>query len=852
MASLQQHGTLESLVARIFKPVLKHVAHPDDTRDERRAKTIVVPVVMVYLVLYVVYSLNSLKQGQWKSGPPIYAQTVISALYLSWFFKVKRAPVLASEIMIISTFFISIILDMQSRGLWDMWIGLVILNDIVCLAGLRDGVGATLRNLTNVYLVMRSAEEVYHWGLFSFPSDQLKQQEDKITLSMGAQRFLIRFMMYNVDFSMTRWFATSTRMHEKTMDDCVNIATEIADSLVRFDLQQAEDLLNGFAATAAGSENRLTSPLRDLLDNLKMYRPYLPAHLLTRNSKIDLLSQMGDDNDVSSEGEPAFFPSSQPAPQGTATIVFTDIQNSTALWEASTIGMRRALKIHNKVMRRSLHAHNGYEVKTIGDAFMIAFDTPRNAIAFCLEAQEGLSNAEWPKELTAVPEAKDGMKVRMGVHCGDVDAEQNPITKRYDYFGPTVNKAARIESKGIGGAVGATDEVLTNLDPSMYQHVTVGNVALKGVTVNPDLHLLFPPGYPAKKITEAHNKWKVKHIAPPVGDTSPTPSFISIGQVGRKTHTPGVFKARMYTTIGTYGCVELSYGFLESQDTLRTGFKNAHQASNDVITALLDAVERTQGIATAVTGLGCYVTWNIGRACGQHTAQAIRCARLIHDILCVETEDSKTVRYGSMGVSTGRIMHGSVGTEKQRFMVAAGAALNIAQGCARAAPEALVFCLLGEDTDSIRVTADPSTRRATRLLDIWTIRSVMYFIYEVFIDPSSPQVPLPANYADIFKEMTVAEHSAAAVEKFVQSLGAPPPLNTPLSALVTRVQSHTPTLPHPSSLPLRLLKEPSPGWLGSAANDITTLETDMPREHTGGSRGKTKLPGATADRYEQV
>ena len=60
-------------------------------------------------------------------------------------------------------------------------------------------------------------------------------------------------------------------------------------------------------------------------------------------------------------------------PIGPLALVFTDIKNSTLLWDSYPAPMRSAIKIHNTIMRRQLRITGGYEVKTEGDAFMVAF-----------------------------------------------------------------------------------------------------------------------------------------------------------------------------------------------------------------------------------------------------------------------------------------------------------------------------------------------------------------------------------------------------------------------------------------------------------------------------------------------
>jgi class 3 adenylate cyclase len=75
------------------------------------------------------------------------------------------------------------------------------------------------------------------------------------------------------------------------------------------------------------------------------------------------------------------------------TLVLTDVQGSTSLWERAPELMREALRVHDDVLRRLLATHRGYEVRTEGDAFVCAFADPVDAALFCLRAQETLAAA---------------------------------------------------------------------------------------------------------------------------------------------------------------------------------------------------------------------------------------------------------------------------------------------------------------------------------------------------------------------------------------------------------------------------------------------------------------------------
>jgi len=70
------------------------------------------------------------------------------------------------------------------------------------------------------------------------------------------------------------------------------------------------------------------------------------------------------------------------------TLVFTDVQSSTEQWESTPEAMAESLALHNSVMREAIDHHHGYEVKTEGDAFMVAFSDAKEAVQWCFDVQK--------------------------------------------------------------------------------------------------------------------------------------------------------------------------------------------------------------------------------------------------------------------------------------------------------------------------------------------------------------------------------------------------------------------------------------------------------------------------------
>lgn len=126
-----------------------------------------------------------------------------------------------------------------------------------------------------------------------------------------------------------------------------------------------------------------------------------------------------------------------PSPQ--FVFLFTDIEGSTARWEANRLAMQQALRRHDAIVRAAIESHGGTVFKTVGDAFCAVFGTVGDAIAAAVCAQRDLATQDW-KEV-------DGLLVRMAVALGDADERDG------DYFGPVVNRVARLLSAGHGGQV---------------------------------------------------------------------------------------------------------------------------------------------------------------------------------------------------------------------------------------------------------------------------------------------------------------------------------------------------------------------------------------------------------------
>lgn len=142
-------------------------------------------------------------------------------------------------------------------------------------------------------------------------------------------------------------------------------------------------------------------------------------------------------------------------PSGTITFFLTDIEGSSRLWEAHPDAMRGALARHDAILTEAIEQNEGIVVKSRGegDAFFSVFARSSDAVAAACSVQQALAAESWP---TPTP-----IRVRIAIHTGEADLRDG------DYYGPTVNRCARLRGICHGGQtiLSAAEEVFQVLPP---------------------------------------------------------------------------------------------------------------------------------------------------------------------------------------------------------------------------------------------------------------------------------------------------------------------------------------------------------------------------------------------------
>ena len=190
---------------------------------------------------------------------------------------------------------------------------------------------------------------------------------------------------------------------------------------------------------------------------------------------------LGEGQEVAAVAEP-------PAAGAFRTILFTDVEGSTALTERlGDAKAREVLRAHEGIVREALQAHGGAEVKAMGDGFMASFSSATRALECAINMQRAL--ADWNAGVGAGQAPPDGaassaptIRVRIGLNAGE------PIAEQEDLFGTAVNLAARIAAQAAGGEILVANVVRELAAGKGFLFADRGDVALRGFEEPVRLH----------------------------------------------------------------------------------------------------------------------------------------------------------------------------------------------------------------------------------------------------------------------------------------------------------------------------------------------------------------------------
>ena len=582
----------------------------------------------------------------------------------AWICSGRRLGATATAVYLYCIGLAVLVFELEARTvLRTGWPALVLIVDFMLVLRIDDGIAAWFVVVVSVVMAVLGVETAVRFGVLDMPG--LRGQEERREVLMRIvdcevlpcatglvdQLFAAALGMcvFVVDFVATRGFAREVQKEQAVMQRTISTVQEVSRLLAKYDVE-------GVARMLSEQQRELPALMHETLKqmeaNLRNYRPYLPAALF-------------EERDHPSTAR--LSPAPPGLESGVATVVFTDIRSSTAIWECAPEGMRLGLQIHNTIVRDTFSSYNGYEVKTIGDAFMIAFETTCEAMHFALRTHEHLRTADWPLSLLDAPICANqgplwgGLTVRIGINTGPVTVEQNTLTARIDYLGHTVNVAARLENICPPGAVAIRSD-LWHDECSLCEASTgdTQTLTLKGVSTGISVLFVWPVSLAGRRLSPLRGSSTTRHT----DDTSDTRTTSSL-------HTRTLLHPYADTP-ATVSMVDV-----EVPDT------SSHRAMSVALSALTVQLDQSGGMLVTLLGNCAFVGWNLTRSAPGHVENAIRFAQRLH----------RSSWLGGAGLVSGNVQHGDVGSRTQRFVTVLGPAVRRARCLCEEAVREGALCL---------------------------------------------------------------------------------------------------------------------------------------------------------------
>ena len=496
---------------------------------------------------------------------------------------------------------------------------------------------------------------------------------------------------------------------QSSMSDVSDLSLDVSNSmLTNTRIQEVHTIQHSFSR---------------MVKNLREYRAYVPQAILK-----------GDDHLVI------------PPPRGEICCVFTDIVRSSDLWERSPSSMIASMIMHDSTVRDCIKKYIGYEVKTIGDAFMVVFEDPILAFAFCHEVQSRFVNEKWPESLPMpiipVPGTQkplwNGLQVRIGLHYGIANLEENPLTARADYRGSTINTAARLESKASSGTVCCLESMVDLVkshygDRYIYKDHGIHN--LKGIG-DKKLFISVPSA-----LRERFN------VSAPIQTVQTSASVRSVSSF-KVSSVPAIQKTEL-----------LLHKELVTVATIRISL-TAPETLNFIVALLCDSASATSGNVTSVAGQSAYVTWN-SSVSKIHAIAATR--------FCSDLYSKNGPKLGlAVGVSSSSCFHGNVGNKTHRFNTVFGQSVSVTEAAADAAKDLGTFSVFVDFSRGLSLLDNlQPVINQMRIADVWLVPTLgRVVLYEILCKDLEGVI----LREDSLEEITSSDSVPALNESYLKAL----------------------------------------------------------------------------------
>eukprot|EP00754_Rhynchopus_humris_P036640 Rhum_TRINITY_DN18732_c0_g1::Rhum_TRINITY_DN18732_c0_g1_i1::g.168269::m.168269 len=273
-----------SALDAVIEEFRKRVSRPGESPEEQRRKMLLLPPALIMFSFFLVFLVY--ESASYDTSGPL--RITLSAVVCLTLFvvvvvplKFRRLPMRLVEVSVIILLLCALLSDLLNIGLYEQWFIAVFLMNAILLTEPDPRVLWSLFAVTMSWIILRSVEDITRFGLYgNVPYNEEEHLREPLGWRWGISILILRCGVFSLDHALTKKFSQAVKKEKKALHMSVMLAEEIADALVRFDLETAQALV-----TANDDSTALKGTLHNLLENLKMYRPYLPATVFTRGDE---------------------------------------------------------------------------------------------------------------------------------------------------------------------------------------------------------------------------------------------------------------------------------------------------------------------------------------------------------------------------------------------------------------------------------------------------------------------------------------------------------------------------------------------------------------------------------------
>eukprot|EP00755_Sulcionema_specki_P034056 Sspe_Gene.102141::Locus_76955_Transcript_1_1_Confidence_1.000_Length_859::g.102141::m.102141 len=267
----------QSFAARLHHILVCASYREGEPAEERKRKQIVIPFIAFALVSILIWGAQNAGDERNVRFVVWCCNTTLTVTLLAFPFITRSMSTRFLDVFAIYGGLAVFTVDLLGYGVYQQWLWVVVLMDMVLVVGGTEVAYPFLRVATAAYITFHNLDSSFSLGVYSsIPPSSDSEPPDDVPVRVGMARLFTGVAVVLIDASIMKHFACSVVRERKRVATYLEVLRTVSNALVRFDLAKADEVLCNHGDTG---EEDLLATLGRLVENLRLYRPYLPDAL---------------------------------------------------------------------------------------------------------------------------------------------------------------------------------------------------------------------------------------------------------------------------------------------------------------------------------------------------------------------------------------------------------------------------------------------------------------------------------------------------------------------------------------------------------------------------------------------